>query len=538
MPLMQMFPEEVDPATSSEAERTLFRRLKLVDSPDWVYAVHSLNLAEHSWKRAGEIDFLLVGPKGIFVLEVKGGRVQSERGMWRYTNRYGRSTVKRGSPFAQASSAMFSLQARLEELVDRRLVDHTTFGYAVVFPDQDFGMDSVEWADEMVIDRTQLDRQDGVLRSLNRLASYWRAKPGQRDRVLTPANIEQYRDALRPDYDVVPTLQRVAQVAEQELAVLTSRQYAALDAHNRNDRILYEGGAGTGKTMLAAELCRRRARVGEQVLFTCHSPIVADYVSRQPGLEEVTAVPMATLDEAGPKFDVLVVDEAQDVMNVEQLLILESRLRGGFQNGRWYLFLDSNNQRGLIGAYEPDGVAHIQAARPAVFDLSDNCRNTATIVSEVTTLTGADVGVSTAGTGPAVELITTDGLKTAGKEAGKILDRLTDGGVTADQIMLLSPFPLSASAFSRMPAKWQQRIEGLDVRSWFDRPQTRLGFATVADFKGLESPFVILCDVNLPDGSDQQPPSELYVGMTRARVGLSVVARQLAHPDAESKEPT
>lgn len=94
----------------------------------------------------------------------------------------------------------------------------------------------------MVLDKTQLDRPDGVLRSLNRLASYWRAKPGKRDRVLSVENIELYRDAMRPDYDVVPTLQRLALAAEQELAELTTRQYAALDAHDRNDRILYEGG--------------------------------------------------------------------------------------------------------------------------------------------------------------------------------------------------------------------------------------------------------------------------------------------------------
>jgi hypothetical protein len=532
---MRMFPDQVDPATSSEAEKTLFRQLELLDAPEWAYAIHSLNLAEHAWKRVGEIDFLLVGPKGIFVLEVKGGQVASERGVWKYTNRYGRSTSKRGSPFSQASSAMFSLQKRLEELLDTRLVDHTTFGYAVVFPDQPFELPSVEWADEMVIDKIQLDRQDGVLRSLNRLAAYWRSKPGKRDRTLTADDIELYLGALRPDYDVVPTLQRRAQTAEAELAVLTTRQYAALDACNRNDRIVYEGGAGTGKTMLAAEMCRRRARAGERVLFTCHSPIVADYISRQHGLDSVTAVPVATITEVGAKFDVLVVDEAQDIMNVEQLLILDARLEGGFQDGRWYLFLDSNNQRGLIGSYEKDGAEFIRAARPTYFELSENCRNTATIVSEVTVLTGADIGVSTAGTGPEVEVIIADGLKTSGKEAGKILDRLTDGGVTADQIMLLSSLPLAESSFSRLPAKWQQRIDGLDSHSWFERPQTRLGFATVADFKGLESPFVILCDVDLPDGSGQ--PSELYVGMTRARVGLFVVAPEPHERNKPEEQP-
>lgn len=520
-----MIPDQIDPATQSEAERTLFRRLMLVEHRNWSCALHSLNLAEHTWKRAGEIDFLLIGPPGIFVLEVKGGGVACERGTWRYTNRYGRVTRKRASPFSQAGSAMFALQKRLEGLVDAKLVDGTVFGYAVLLPDQEFGQKSVEWADEMVVDRTALDRTDGVLRSLNRLAAYWRAKPGSRDRVLDEDDLATYLSALRPDFDEVPTLQRSAEMADRELAALTERQYAALDAHARNKRIVYEGGAGTGKTVLAVELCRRRTRLGDRVLFTCESPLVAEYVRGQPDLGDVVVSTLEGLDDGQGDFDVVVVDEAQDIMSVERLLTVEARLRGGFQDGRWYLFLDANNQRGLIGTFDQEGMDYVIACRPAIFPLNDNCRNTAPIVAEVTNLTGADVGVSTAGAGPQVEVIRTSGAKTAAKAAGLILDRLEEEGVQARQVMLLSSRPLSASSFSRLPGKWLQRIQPVDARTWHDRPPSRLGFSTVADFKGLESQFVILADVVLPDGPTDPVP-ELYVGMTRARVGLYILAER------------
>lgn len=516
-----MIPEQVDPETKSEAERQLFRRLNLLEDVAWADALHSLNLAEHRWKRVGEIDFLLIGSKGLFVLEVKGGKVACENGTWKYTNRFGKSTTKRASPFAQARSAMFAMQERLEKSLDVRLVDRTVFGYAVVFPDQDFDGESVEWDSEMVIDKHQLDRPDGLARSLNRLATYWRAKPGRRDRVLTSTDMDQYLQALRPDYDVVPTLQRLAESAEQELATLTERQYAALDAARRNQRIVYEGGAGTGKTMLAAELCRRWHRAGHRVLFTCHSPVIAGHLSHQPGMEGVAALPISALKEEDGPFDVLVVDEAQDVANVTDLLQLDAVLKGGLQDGRWYLFLDSNNQRGLIGAYEQEGMEYLEATRPAFFTLNDNCRNTATIVSEVTRVTGADIGVSTAGIGPNVELQVVADAKVAGKEAGKLLDRLTDEGISASDIMLLSSLPLSQSSFAHLPGKWRQRIDALDVESWLNRPQSRLGFATISSFKGLESRFAIVADVAPPSDHVSSSP-ELYVGMTRARVGLFV----------------
>src|SRR4051794_26367435 len=116
-----MIPEEVDPTTQSEAEKVLFRRLQLIEDDAWTVALHSLNLAEHQWKRVGEIDFLLVGRRGLFVLEVKGGEVTADRGLWKFRNRHGKITTKRASPFSQARSAMFALQKRLEELLARTL---------------------------------------------------------------------------------------------------------------------------------------------------------------------------------------------------------------------------------------------------------------------------------------------------------------------------------------------------------------------------------------------------------------------------------
>jgi hypothetical protein len=417
---------------------------------------------------------------------------------------------------------MFDLQRRLEAMIGTRLVDGTAFGYGIVFPDQEFDLASVEFDSELVIDRFQLGRQDGVLRSLNRLAAYWRKKPGGRNRTLTPEDISTYLSVLRPDYDVVPTLQRLADGADQEIAHLTDLQYAALDLHQFNHRVLFEGGAGTGKTMLAVELCRRRNRLGEKVLFTCHSPVIAAYVSAQPGMDGVAVIPVNALEGGATKYDVIVVDEAQDIMNVDQLLKLDSVVDGGLQDGRWYFFLDRNNQLGLVGSYEQDGMDYALSARPAIFPLADNCRNTATIVSEVQRMTGADVGTSTAGRGPKVEFITADGLKTAAKEVGKVLDRLTDEGVPANEVMLLSPRALPDSTFEKLPGKWRQRIDALDWRSWLDRPPSRLGFATIADFKGLESRFVILADIGIEGDAPSAVP-ELYVGMTRARVGLFVV---------------
>ena len=523
---MRMIPDRVDPDTESNAEKALFRQLHHLDDPRWSVALHSLNLSEHLYQRMGEIDFLIVGPHGVFVLEVKGGRVTTERGVWRTRNRYGREQRLRKSPFKQAEQAMHSLRGRLERLLPPELLRRAVFGYAVVLPDMIFDLDSVEWSEELMIDRRQLGRPDGLERSLNRLAAYWRSKPGGRKGTLDDDDIQALVTSIRPDYDAVPTLARSATATEIELAALTERQYRALDTFPRNPRIIYEGGAGTGKTLLAVEMARRGSATGSSVLFTCRSPVIAGYVGAQPGLESVDVVPFDRIRTVSDrKFDLLVVDEAQDLINQAGLDAFEDLLTGGLNDGRWLVFLDSNNQRGLVGSFDPEAMEYLRLTRPAELSLTDNCRNTATVVQRVTRLTGADVGVSTAGVGPEVRFIREAGAAPTAAAVATALDDLAADGVPADQIMLLSGEDLRQSSFNSLPSRWRQRIDTVDLNSWHSRPRSRLGFARVGDFKGLESPFVILADV-APRDEDRSGSEKaaLYVGMTRARVGLVVVA--------------
>src|SRR5205823_10378283 len=103
----------IHPTVRSAAGRKLFEVIR--DAPgagDWV-CLHSLALARHDSKRRGEVDFLLLTRKGVFVLEVKGGRIARQGGVWVFTNRWGDQERKYESPYQQASGAMFSLERDL-----------------------------------------------------------------------------------------------------------------------------------------------------------------------------------------------------------------------------------------------------------------------------------------------------------------------------------------------------------------------------------------------------------------------------------------
>ena len=519
---MRLIPDQVAQSTKSTAERQLFNRLRRVDDGNWYWGLHSLNLPEHEWKRMAEIDFVLVGPHGIYVIEVKGGHVACHNGVWTFTDRYGTARRKREGPFAQARSAMFALEKLLREKAPAVDVSRITFGHAVALPDCNLNVESVEWAPEMVLDRQQLDRQDGIRRSLSRLVRYWQAKPGRRSGFLNEHDARLLLQALRPTFDAVPTLRQITADAEAELVSLTSDQYRALDAHDRNPRVVFEGGAGTGKTLLAAEICRRKASQGLSVLFTCRSEVLAGFVAHQPGMEGVDVIPSERLRRGGVgPHDVVVADEAQDLINADDLPLLDSVTGGGLRDGNWLIFLDSNNQRGLTGSYDQIAWELILDIRPALVTLNDNCRNTRQIVSKTQQLTGADVGVSTAGAGPQVKIVKVHDMAEGSSATAVHLEQLDREGVAPSEIVLLSPDSLASSVFAGLPAKWRQRIEVLDLSHMRRPTRSRIGFAITRQFKGLESRFVLLD--HLVSRKPGMGRSDLYVGMTRARVGLWIV---------------
>ena len=239
---------------------------------------------------------------------------------------------------------------------------------------------------------------------------------------------------------------------------------------------------------------------------------------------------MCIRDRSG--FDLAVVDEAQDLINDDDLRLLDRMLANGLSDGRWAVLLDSNNQSGLVGRYEDAAMAGLREHRPAEITLTDNCRNTAEIVAATRERTGADLGVTTAGHGHEVTVLQESGDR-MGTLLGDLLSKFEADEVSLDQVMLLSPSEFGSSSFAGLPTEWRHRVELLDLQRLRRPSAGRVGFAEVASFKGLESPFIVL---ELPSGLDAPTAlSTLYVGMTRARAGLWVVEPTDAPAGADAR---
>ena len=80
----------------------------------------------------------MIPRRGVFCLEVKGGRVACRDGEWETTDRYGRTERLRRSPFMQARDCTFAVRDAVLNRAPLGFPANIVYGYAVVVPDVSF----------------------------------------------------------------------------------------------------------------------------------------------------------------------------------------------------------------------------------------------------------------------------------------------------------------------------------------------------------------------------------------------------------------
>lgn len=506
---------------TSKAEIRMFDQLRAAFSkPDqngW-FAMHSLNLPRHEYKRFGEIDFVICGPHGLFVLEVKGGGVSCHDGIWETTNTDGTSRL-RESPFRQAEGALHGLRGKLPASLSNIFV----VGYGVVMPDVERLPDSAEWDRAVLADRRDFRQFE---KWLERFIRYWRAKD-TRKTAATSLQLNGLQQHLRPDFEAVVPLHVSAYQVETRIARLTKDQLRLIDVVEANPRVICSGGAGTGKTMLALELAKRWGAHGMKTALACHSPWLKSFLEQKavPGLTVSLAqsIHVAAKRVGIEKFDALIVDEGQDILELDALALLDSCLSGGISEGRWCFFHDANNQSGLCGSYVPDAYDYLESFCPVQVPLKRNCRNSLPILQRIQSDLGADMGNSGVGDGPAVHEVLVADADSAIQALEKELHGLVNSkGFNPGDIVVLSPLPFAQSWTSSLSEDLRDSISVLDYASPRNMNRDAIGFAQIGDFKGLENEVVVLVDMPRPGYSDTLR-SLHYVGMSRARALLSMI---------------
>jgi hypothetical protein len=287
----------------------------------------------------------------------------------------------------------------------------------------------------------------------------------------------------------------------------------------RNPRLLVEGGAGTGKTVLANAVATGALAHGSRVGLVIGAPLLAAHLAKE--LPKINVVSSDHL-EAVPSgaFDVLVVDEGQELVTPQGLAEADRILKGGLADGCWRWFMDPDNQS-MCNEVNPESRRRLQELATC-WTPAHNVRSTKEIVKLVQEVLGADIGISEIdgrGVKPRVEVRPDD--KGALEWAvGYVADKISNGVEPKDVVVLAAPDDLKAV---RSHMAWLPDSEAVEVRGSadLDAMKRRLVVTDPMTFRGLERAWTILV---VSEAFTKLPRSEsyLYVGMTRANAGLAV----------------
>jgi hypothetical protein len=430
-----------------------------------------------------------------------------------------------------------------------------------VFPYLAFDIASEEWHPWQVIDSTAFRHAsiaDSLAEILRHARTHLHASPAGRwfdpaSASPTPQEVVALVATLRPRFELVESRKQRRLREEEELLELTHEQYDALDAMDANARVVFEGPAGTGKTLLALEAARRSSITGHRVLLACFNRALGKWIREQAGeLGEGSFVgtlssymlktsgldasgrgsdpafwneelPSAALDEilAGPSssaFDEVIIDEAQDLLRQPFLDVLDVSLKGGVGAGRWRIFGDFERQA-LYGRHVSlDTFLEKHGSKAPVHSLRVNCRNTPRIAALTRLLAGLTPDyrrIRRPDDGVEPNLVFFE----PGEERLALigaLQRCYTQGYSGPDIVVLSASARDPLASRIEDQPWSDRLQPMEAA----RPGG-IRYCTIHSFKGLEAPVVIVTDLDEVEGDEAQ--SLLYVALTRALDRLVVL---------------
>lgn len=542
-------------------EEEVFRRLR--DDPDtegWTI-LHSLDLARHSKRISGEADFVIIVPGlGILVLEVKSHRSvhYNEKG-WHL----GHDPVDVRGPFKQASEAMHSIRGHLGD-ADASFGKMVAWS-AVCFPYVEFSIPSVEWHDWQVIDKGGIRREpiSRIVRRILERGKEWMIGRGIScaSKTEVHSSVERCKAAsqsLRPLFEISVSPKVKRKERDRGLLSLTQEQFQALDQVALNPRVVFSGPAGSGKTVLAAESLRRACISGDykSPAMFCFNRKLAESLAAAADTDERSSATIMHIDawlrsvaggrvtkedsqrpdffdgvlaeraidgiiEDGdaPLFDLLILDEAQDLLEPYYLDVLDLALEGGLAGGNLMMFGDFVGQD--IYCKSEGSIDEFVAQRcpsAARFQLMNNCRNTPGIAEYIVTLGKLDPAyrsILRPDDHNDPELFFWRNPEEQVKQIKSFVETCIKDGFSYGEIVLLSP-----SGKNPIGRELALDPDIGDKVVMDGNSRGKISYTTIQSFKGLEAPVIAVTDFDLMDSKAQQ--SLFYIGLSRALHRLGV----------------
>lgn len=567
--------EMVEKYKVPHSELKVFRALgELPDEYVCIWNVPWARLETHY--EVGEIDFIILHPRfPLTVMEVKGGQLTCEHGRW-YRFLRNEGMVEMDSPVHQAyrnrkalldrfmNISGFPRDGRVPTAAIVALTD-TSRASLVGLPETNKFVMTVE---DFANFKENLERVMMIPEpNLNPNSS----------------GINKGRvDFLYRYFSRVPALQiplrSLMELDNATLERLSTDHYLTIDQLDAVQKVVINGGAGTGKTVLAVQKALREAQEGRSTLLLCFNKLLAEDLARrvefQPksvsslvrvcnfhalcesvcaagkvlpertamndgdyysALVEAAESVVTGSGESSIKFDSIVVDEGQDFRG-RWWDILEF-VRSGHPEGHFWIFKDDfqNVQRGEISNRDdffPFRLLRNFRNSHSVFKLLQNSRLNRFVEGTIAVGPG----------GAACNLVAVSNAAELKQKLGIQLKKLIDTEmVPRENIVVLTGATLDGPS-SRSALKDVQDLAGVALTRDKNSVQKKVLVETVRRYKGLENKYVILVEIDADDPEKFEENEKLiYVGASRAVSALTILAKaetlkRLGFADREAEQ--
>ena len=517
-----IYPYNLPDNVESQAEKKVFDYLdKIKDKYDIFYSRSFLARAKFE-KKEYEIDFIIVKKPDhrknyttIICMEVKGGILEYD-GMNNHWMQNGKTLPK--GPDKQATSASHSLINRYKDLSK-----DVNMEWIVCFPDCELPNDASlpsNLNENKIIDRNSAVYIDEALNSIISEIERESMKGG------CPYYVyENFKKELLRGVGFVETLSAQFRYEEKRFVELTNEQIDTFHHISSNNKILVQGYAGTGKTIVAIAAAQDKVKEGASVLFLCYNRTLANKIRYRFNKDELNinvttfhslareiieeiepgwwkksqksgedfwslSVPVkleSVIEKTSKVYDAIIIDEGQDF----EELWFESIFKLSHQNTNFVVFADKRQNIFERNGILPDQGSFIK------FNLINNCRNTKSITSELAEI--IDENIQSHPSIPEGELITKRSFKNNKALCNALISEISillkNHKIKPEQILIMTNCPINESSIKDLRKIGSVDVTNLEKSGRFNKG--KIHYSSINMFKGLEIDILFIIDNHL-----------------------------------------
>lgn len=544
--MAQFIPHEQ--ISSPDSERTIYDYIKKDErTKNWI-VFHSLRIEKHIHHfKCGESDFVIISPEfGCFVIEVKGGDISISNREW-FSIDYNGGTHKICNPFIQARDNCFSIQNYLQQ----HNIRAPGFGIGVAFPSTVFKKkySSIEYVGAMVFD---LNNGMNFYDYIKKLSEYYKSKAesvhqSKAFRKPSPEEITAIKKVLAPSFECIAPLGAKISITKDDYLEPSEEQLHILDTFRNCEQAIIHGSSGTGKTLLAVELAKRKSDDGKKVALITYTLFLTEYLKKSvQGFENIhvfsitdffeelcknnklisdddkendtnyfynTLLPKKAfeyLNDNPLEFDTIIIDEAQDISPL-YLLIISNTLKDHLAQGNYYFFGDFTNQKVFSHCISLEELrAYLTAMgsnKPYCAELTKNFRNLEPIQKELKNLSSTTKKYNDQNNNIYRIYENND-------NELKLIEKALNTLVYNEKV---SPGDIIVLGRKNYDSSTASKIRNFTIKP-FDPCKENVNyitFSTIRRFKGLEKEVVLVIDND--DYENEQDLDVLYVAISRAK---------------------